>query len=143
MAIKRWRKPCQFCKGKYTEFRCMICGWRAGKIPISQLPLGEQAKIRGIRNRKQFLHELDGGITRCANHSTEVIAVDQIVETHREDVLLMLEEYENGVSLKSLAEKRNLTVSLVSKLLQLTRDKINRGIMQVEVKPRTECHPQS
>lgn len=140
---KKASKPCNICKGK-SRIKCMICGWKGEKKRLNDLPLPEQAVIRGIRNRREFLHQLDSSSTRAGNCSVndsddpELVEIankiDGHIANHREWALAITARHESGKSIKSIADAEQLTVGQVKQIIHYTRDKLSAGIM--EIRPR-------
>lgn len=132
----KWSKPCKICKG-LSEHKCLFCGWKAEQPKqkkVGQMTNAEFAVISGIRERKQFLYDLDSSSTRAGNCSTQLPSMDVFLKEHREWCLKVTERVNNGVGIKTICEEENLTSAFVKSVVRMTTDKLIRGEFEPEVR---------
>jgi hypothetical protein len=154
MAAKKARKPCGVCRGKFKK-RCLICGWKTKeKIAYRDLSKEEQIKIDGKRNYYSWMHELDSASYRANNCTTEITFagplkskepvpdLDSKLAEHRKWAYkLYLRIERNGEDVKTVAKELELTVSIVQKIVNLTRVKVLRGDLEFHPRPPTPANP--
>lgn len=132
----RWPKPCKICKG-LSERKCLFCGWKKPKAQakkVSQMTNAELAVLSGIRERKQFMFDMDSSSTRAGNCSTQLPEMDQFLKEHREWCLKIYSRVNNGVGIKTICEEEQLTSAFVKSVVRMTGDKLIRGEFELEVR---------
>lgn len=115
--MKKWIAPCNLCRGKLQSV-CMICGWKsASRKP--ELTKDELHEREGFRERTAFLTALSLGSLKAGNSSTEVEAVDDIIEQHREFAQeIYVEVRINGKKPDAVAKKHGLTKTHILRIVQ-------------------------
>ena len=141
MATRKWKAPCNTCKGRF-QHPCMFCGWKLEtKKKVSEMNNSELAALNGLRNRRQFMMDLDASSTKAGNCATESQVIDKFLIEHRAWALGLLHRHENGEDSKIIAESEGLTQSFCEKLIRMTGDKLIRGSFALYVNPPVPTKP--
>lgn len=137
MATRKWKAPCNHCKGNF-QYPCMICGWKLeSRKKVSDMNNTELAALNGLRNRRQFMLDLDSSSTKAGNCATESQVIDKFLIEHRAWALSLLHRHENGEDVKSIADSEQMTQSFCQKLIRMTGDKLIRGSFALNLNPPT------
>lgn len=135
MPKAKWKAPCNICKGLF-KLRCMFCGWKiAPKKKVSEMKNHELAALNGVRNRRQFMMDLDASSTRAGNCSTHHDDTDMFLTEHRVWALEMLHRHEAGESVKNLADDQDMTEAFMKRVIRMTGDKLIRGQFKIGFNP--------
>lgn len=151
MGAKKWPKPCKLCKGEFPR-PCMFCGHHRDKNKppkMKDLTPMEQAKRRGKREYRLFMHGLDCGSIRGGNCSVDDVpaneveekarlveagqVIDRNIEEHRQYCYDLYVRHKRGESLKDIAEMEELTENIVRQLVQTISNRLNGGYWQPKV----------
>ena len=140
MPTRKWKAPCNHCKGGF-QHPCMFCGWKiAPRKKVSEMNNTELAELNGLRNRRQFMMDLDASTTKSGNHTTEDQRADKFLMEHRAWALELLHRHESGETIKDIADSELMTQSFCQKLIRMTGDKLIRGQFKIGLNPPTPAN---
>lgn len=131
----KWKAPCNLCKG-LSKLRCMFCGWKeAPRKKVSEMNNRELADLNGLRNRRQFMMDLDASSTRAGNCSTNLAQMDEFLKEHRQWCIGILHRVEKGHNIKDIADDEQMTSAFIRKVVRMTGDKLIRGHFEIGMRP--------